>query len=866
MKRTAGFILGGLLSQTMTMAQLPSRVANTSLQMPPQVYSSVAYDAESIQSGSIGAPVALASPPGATNALYVVDREGSIIVIPDLVNPVPATFIDLGDRVEMGFGEEGLLGLAFHPHYASNGYFYVCYTEQPGGESFVHYDTLSRFTRSSTNALRGDASSEIRLIRQPGDMWARNHNGGDLQFGPDGYLYVSLGDGGNDNRAQRLDGGFYAGIIRIDVDMRPGNPLPNAHPASLGPYAIPHDNPFIGTANFNGTVVNPASIRTEYYAVGLRNPWRMTVDPQTGEIITGDVGEGDYEEVDYIIPGGNYGWPYFEGPDLNSGTPPPGVLFLPPIHAYGRDEGLSVIGGIIYRGERLPELQGFYVFTDWANGEIRALLPDGTNEVSTTLLVDTNVGFGPSAFGRDPRNGDILMCDNRSWTTSLRRVIRNTTASTSDLPATLADTGAFSDLATLTPEAGIVPYEINVPFWSDDAIKRRWYSLPDTNTVFGFDTEQPWGVPTGAVWIKHFDIDMEAGNPASRRRLETRFLVKATNNIYGVTYRWDSTTNASLVAEEGFSEDLIRMISGSVVTQRWVYPSRGACLSCHQPNAGYALGFNTVQLNCEAAFGGVITNQVLAMSHQGYITNELHTAVDLRALAPADDDAASLTWRVRSYLQANCAQCHNGSGLVRWDARISTPLEDTQILNGLLNDLGGDPGKRVIVPGDPSLSMLLERIHIRGARQMPPIASVLVDTQAVALVTAWINSLAGWRDYDTWSLEELGAVFPRDGDLDLDRFSNYGEYLLGLAADDPNASWGLDRMVYANGLAELVFEAPAHVAVQVEWKSSPMAPEPWRPLDVLENRLYFPANSSERRVVDPSVDTGRIFRARLITP
>ena len=446
------------------------------------------------------------------------------------------------------------------------------------------------------------------------------------------------------------------------------------------------------------------------------------------------------------------------------------------------------------------------------------------------------------------------------------RLVRNESSSTNQLPATLADTGAFSDLTTLTPNPGVEPFEINLPFWSDQALKSRWYSLPDTSLVYGFDALDLWGFPPSSVWIKHFDIDMEYGNPSTRRRLETRFIVKTTNSLYGVTYRWDSDTNATLVAENGASEDLIRTIAGNIVTQRWDYPSRSACLSCHNQSAEAALAFNTAQLNCDALIGGITTNQLLALSQRGYIDTNLNHTLDLPALSKADDNEASLSWRVRSYLQANCAQCHNGGNIANWDARISTPLDEADILNGFLNNTHGNPTNRVVVPNDLTHSELLQRIQIRGGGQMPPLASVLVDTQAVALVTAWIQSLAGYQDYNSWAIAELGSIQPKDADFDLDGLTNYGEYLLQLDPDNPNQTWTLTPPVTTNGQVYLNFSQPEGLGVQVEWRSSLTDGQAWQLLENSTNALSFPSSSQLKSIMDQSGDKQRIYRTRLTPP
>jgi hypothetical protein len=276
----------------------------------------------------------------------------------------------------------------------------------------------------------------------------------------------------------------------------------------------------------------------------------------------------------------------------------------------------------------------------------------------------------------------------------------------SPLPPTLADTGAFSDLINLTPQAGIVPYDVNVPIWSDGAHKTRWFCLPDSNVTVGFEREASWSFPADTVWIKHFELELTNGVTSSARRIETRFLVRTAEGAYGVTYRWDdSQTNAMLVAKEGLDEDIDIQDQGETHTQVYHYPSRDECLRCHTQVAGWSLGFNTRQLNREFNYGGVTNNQIVALNQAGYFNTNVTGIHTLRALAPATNTAWSLEYRVRSYLAANCAQCHQPGTdcLALWDARISTPTSATRIINGsLVFPLTVDPGARVIIPGSTS--------------------------------------------------------------------------------------------------------------------------------------------------------------------
>ena len=789
-------------------AQPVGRVANTTLQMPslPPVYGYSTVKAF----GSVGFtnPVAIVSAPGETNRLFVVEQRGVVSVITNLASPDRSVFLDISSQVisDQPAGERGLLGLAFHPGYATNGYFYLFYTSWNSNDNGLN-DRLSRFQCSTNDPNLGDANSETILISQFDR--ADNHNAGDLQFGADGYLYVSLGDeggsGGEYGNCQRIDLNFFSGILRIDVDLRFDSLPANPHPANTNNatgtvnYAIPPDNPFVGSTDFNGSPVDPNRVRTEFWAVGLRNPWRVSFDSANGRLYCGDVGQDKTEEIDVIAKGGNYGWNYYEGTRPFTGIPPLGFSPLDPIlqydHGPGTNQGSCVIGGVVYHGDRISQLTGAYVFGDYVSGNIWSLRYDGTNATSWSLLT---VNPGVSAFGIDPRNGDVLLADQGAAT--LKRLVYNTNlVSGAPLPPTLADTGAFSDLSSFTPYTGIVPYSINVPFWSDHANKSRWFSIPDTNQFIDFNPTGNWTFPTGAVWIKHFELEMTNGVPESTKRIETRFIVRNTNGVYGVTYRWgDSTTNAVLVPEEGMDESFAIQDGGIVRTQIWHYPARNECLRCHTSAGGFALGFNTPQMNRDTDYGGITTNQILALSQAGYFRTNVSDVSTLTALVGATNAGYSLEYRTRSYLHANCAQCHQpgGGGLGNWDARITTPLTNAGIINGaLINDLG-DPNNRVVVPGSLDSSVLYLRVAGLGANHMPPIDTTVLNADAITLLGLWISNDASVADRhifyngSIFDGNDAGANGADDGAIATDKvallggqtgsFSNYTSYSRGI--------------------------------------------------------------------------------------
>ncbi len=331
-------------------------------------------------------PVDLQNSGDGTNRLFVVEQAGRIKVFPN--NSSVSTskiFLDITDRVTSG-GETGLLGLAFHPNYENNGYFYVNYTAPSPLRTVV-----SRFHVTS-NPDSANKNSELILLtfNQP----YSNHNGGCVAFGPDGYLYIATGDGGSggdpQNNAQNITN-LLGKILRIDVD-NPQSPLN---------YGIPPTNPFADSTN--------TSVRKEIYAYGLRNPWRMSFDPVTGWLWAADVGQNQWEEIDIITNGGNYGWRCYEGnhPYNTSGC---NGSYIFPVWEYSHSDGISVTGGYVYRGQNVPELFGKYIYGDYGSRKVWSLLYDGANPPTNSQI--TTAAGAITSFGVDENNELHLVSSN----------------------------------------------------------------------------------------------------------------------------------------------------------------------------------------------------------------------------------------------------------------------------------------------------------------------------------------------------------------------------------------------------------------------------------------------------------------------
>jgi glucose/arabinose dehydrogenase len=532
------------------------RVANETITMPASPPVSTLELENAFAGLSFSSPLCLRSPEGDSRRLFVCEKTGDLALIPDVTaaNPVKTVFLDL-DAILSSRGEAlrtnsemGLLSVAFHPDYTTNGSFFAVYNVTLSG---VAYQRLSRWHDPNIADTVADPLSEEVLIEMRDD--AGNHNGGDLHFGPDGYLYMSWGDEGNQNdslnNSQFIDKDFWSSVMRIDVDLEPeddtaadgtgsddANVRPNGHAAVKlvggNPlYEVPVENPWVGATSFNGVSVNPLDVRTEFYAVGFRNPWRFSFDSETGELWVGDVGQGAREDVDVVELGNNHGWAWYEGdangPKFNNtinGASRTSAILTPPVwdyaHGSGEFQGNSITGGFVYRGTRIPELFGKYIFGDYSSGNIWSLKRNDDPGNPEVIRIAGDGGI--AGFGPDPSNGDVLMADVNSG--QIHRLVSRDVGTS--FPATLTETGIFSDVASLTANPGVVPYEVNVSFWSDHAIKQRWFAIKNTIDQVEYSRDGSWSFPNGMVWVKHFDLELERGNQATKKRIETRVLVK----------------------------------------------------------------------------------------------------------------------------------------------------------------------------------------------------------------------------------------------------------------------------------------------------------------------------------------------------
>jgi glucose/arabinose dehydrogenase len=427
-------------AQTKSTATAKAPAAKPKAEKPPIIFVPTDYELEDAFPGLLfDQPLGIVQAPGDKNRLFIVGKTGRIQVITGLNTSKPSKhlFLDLTRPPKATLettGECGVLGLAFPPDHAKNGRFFVYYSLKIAGGL---HQRVSRFNVFPDSPDKGDPTSEQPLITQADE--ASNHNGGDLHFGPDGYLYISVGDGGsgNDklNHARFIDKGFHAAILRIDVDKQAGSLPPNPHPgisrAQNGTafYAVPPDNPYVNLTWHHSQSLSPESIRTEIWATGLRNPWRFSFDPVTERLFTGDVGQGLYEEVNIITKGGDYGWSYREATHPFTQGPagseePANFQPIAPIFEYPRTVGMSITGGIVSYGQRYPNLKGSYIFADYATGRVIALRESAEGVWKDALLAQEP---GIAGIGHDPRDGETLFA-NLAFGTIKRLKLKASTA------------------------------------------------------------------------------------------------------------------------------------------------------------------------------------------------------------------------------------------------------------------------------------------------------------------------------------------------------------------------------------------------------------------------------------------------------
>jgi uncharacterized repeat protein (TIGR03806 family) len=678
---------------------LDERPSNMTCVAPARPVSDVSIALTHVFAGlSFDSPIAMRQLPGDASRWYLAQQTGEVLVF-DNVDTVRSstTFIDLSGTVVVG-SETGLLGIAFHPDFATNGYVYLSYDDRSPGLT----SKIVRF-QSTDGGLTADPSTAtlILSLHQP----YSNHNGGNILFGPDGYLYIGFGDGGSggdpQGNGQNTDV-LLGKMLRIDVD-------------GGSPYAVPADNPFVGVDGAD-----------EIYAYGLRNPWRWSFDRETGDLWVGDVGQDAWEEVDRVERGGNYGWNAKEGTHCyDARSPCDDPQWIDPLVDYSHNLGSAVCGGYVYRGAANPDLVGKYLYADTYSGRFWDLSDDPiTGEPVATVLID-NSGLFVTSFAED-LDGELYVLDYGGG--GIYRIDPAGPPVEDTFPTRLSETGCVSPTDPTEPASGLVPYDVNVALWSDGAAKDRWMAIPDGATI-GVNADGSWDYPPGTVLMKRFSV---GGRP-----VETRLLMRHDDgNWAGYSYAWnDAGTDADLLpgaAERTFGTDT------------WSYPSRGECLECHTGAAGRVLGVRTEQLNRNYVYELGTANELTTLDHIGMFTAAIGDPTALPAM-PVVDGPAPVEDRAAAYLAANCSQCHRpgGTGGGDLDLTFGTAFAD-QGLCGVSPQAGdlGVAGAKLVDPGSAANSIVSLRMHALDVHRMPPLGTSVVDPTGTALIDQWIDGLA----------------------------------------------------------------------------------------------------------------------------
>jgi glucose/arabinose dehydrogenase/mono/diheme cytochrome c family protein len=752
--------------------------------------------------------------------LYVVTEPGTddmLVVSHDGGYEGPGRIVRLKNKADAEKTEPFLeinrivYGVTFHPDYAKNGYLYVG-SNGPDEEKVKKQDRVSRFTVERKPPYRCDPKSEVVILE-----WASNgHNGGDLGFGPDGYLYVTSGDGTSDSdgdlRGQDLTH-LTAKVLRLDVD-HPADAVGAGLPR---PYSVPKDNPF----------VDRKGVCPETWAYGFRNPWRMTFDRKSGRLWVGQNGQDLWEQAYVVHKGDNCGWSVNEGshpfqPDRAHGPDP---IVMPAVEHH-HSEFRSLTGGVVYYGSKYPELDGAYIYGDYSTGAIWAARHDGVKTLSDRELADSRLQI--VGFGIDP-DGEPLIVDHAGGLYTLEPTVTERTKT--PFPSRLSETGVFISVKGHQVDPGLIPYDVNAPLWSDGALKERYIGLTGDGQI-EFTTWRGWNFPEGTVLVKTFSLNLLEGDASSRRRIETRLLTKQNGQWQGYSYLWnDEQTDADLVPAAGIDRiyeirDLDKL--GGPRKQTWHYPSRAECMVCHSRAANWVLGLTEMQMNKVHDYDGVKDEQLRTLEHLGvfhvncldhvveakrrmgdclaaihvlkdvggdvaavprslspapvrdlldaagrtasnlsaalapkqveplqpledflrktplYTTSLPKRPGEYRRLADPADAKADLDSRARSYLQANCAQCHvaAGGGNSLINLEFTTARKEAHLYGAPpQHQAFGVQDALLIAPGEPDRSVLLQRIARRGQNQMPPLATSEVDREAVRMLREWITGM-----------------------------------------------------------------------------------------------------------------------------
>ena len=661
-------------------------------------------------------PTSIEEIPG-QNRILVTEMGGQIF---SFEKTKRATKKDLvADLSKLSGTTVSLFHATLHPGFQENHFLYVCYVKE-------RETRVSRFTLTNFSPQSVVANSERVVITWP----SGGHNGGCLRFGKDGFLYISTGDGSGPNPPDGLTTGqdvsdLLGAVLRIDVDRA----------TSARAYVVPSDNPF----------VDVDGARPEIWAYGLRNPWKFGVDSKSGEIFAADNGWETWEMVHRIVRGGNCGWPVMEGRAvLRSEVKPGPTPIIPPVKDHSHTEANSVIGGPIYRGDKLRDLVGSFVYGDYITGTIWALRHEDDDSYSHSTLVDTDQRIVAFTEGSA---GELFVLDYDLTGQIYELLPSGLKDNSASFPRRLSETGLFASLKDLRPATGVIPYNVQVNPWTDGANAQRWVAIPGIGRIKVAAGDEQADYPPGTVFVKH--LSLPQGPNRESLRLETQILHYEHGQWHPYSYLWDEAgKDAHLVDSIGANRSLqLSRSNGSdrSAERTWHVGAQNECKLCHNAGSQFVLGFvpNQLSRRYDEDDSNSITH-LAALAGQNVIRESPTIAADdPMQLVDPHDKSQDLNDRARSYLHANCASCHHpgGNAIVSFYLRRDLPLSKTNTDKGTGIGTFGMRNAKIIVAGDPYRSVLMYRMSKLGYARMPYIGSQVVDSAGIALIEQWIRSL-----------------------------------------------------------------------------------------------------------------------------
>lgn len=663
-------------------------------------------------------PTSLLEIPG-TNRMLVAEIGGRVVTF----SKNAAVTADLAvDLRELAHGNVSLFAAVLHPQFEKNRFVYLCYVHPDKGS----HTRVSRFTMTSDAVPVIDPKSETVIITWP----SGGHNAGCLQFGIDGLLYIATGDGSGPNPPDGLTTGqdvtdLLGAILRIDVD----------HPATGMNYSIPADNAF----------ASHATARPEIFGYGLRNPWKFGIDRKTGEVYVADNGWETWEMIHLVGNGTNCGWPIMEGRAILRGEVALGPTpITPPIRDHHHSEANSVIGGPVYRGDKLKSLDGEFIYGDYITGTIWSVGRAADGSFVGRTLVDTDLRITDFLEGDA---GELYVLDY-DLTGQIYELVPNIVPDLSaDFPRLLSQTGIFKSVTPLQPAPGVVEYNVVVPRWTDGAVAQRFVAVPGNDRI---ELAPHGGVrgkyPEGTVFAKQLSIPDSDGQPT--KPLETQIL-QLQNGVWNpYSYLWNEAgTDAELVSSAGAAQTVQwpdANAAGQFTERTWHTNAINECRLCHNAGPGFVLGFVGNQLSRPTMNSAVGTDQLESLLSQAVIV-AIPDDARSSAFRLVDPHAASLDLndRARSYLHGNCSMCHHKGGNAIVSFFLTRDLTFEQMTTNKGTNIGtfGMQKAKIIVPGDPFRSVMMYRMSKLGYARMPYIGSQVVDSQGVSLIARWIQSL-----------------------------------------------------------------------------------------------------------------------------